>query len=76
MRATAWSLDEFAVADGFGEFTPAETRIPAQSADDREADFEARLAVERSRAEAAVPHPIDPIRLGEAVVGLMRTPAG
>jgi len=29
-----------------------------------------------SRAEAAVPHPIDPIRLGEAVVGLMRTPAG
>jgi DNA-binding response OmpR family regulator len=27
-----------------------------------------------SRAEAAVPHPIDPIRLGEAVVGLMRTP--
>ena len=29
-----------------------------------------------SRAEAAVPHPIDPIRLGEAVVGLMRTPTG
>ena len=28
-----------------------------------------------SRAEAAVPHPIDPIRLGEAVVGLLRTPA-
>ena len=27
-----------------------------------------------SRAEAAVPHPIDPIRLGEAVVGLLRTP--
>lgn len=26
-----------------------------------------------SRAEAAVPHPIDPIRLGEAVVGLLRT---
>jgi DNA-binding response OmpR family regulator len=25
-----------------------------------------------SRAEAAVPHPIDPIRLGEAVVGLLR----
>ncbi|MCV7229128.1 response regulator transcription factor [Mycolicibacterium komossense] len=28
-----------------------------------------------SRAEAAVPHPIDPIRLGEAVVGLLRAPA-
>jgi len=28
-----------------------------------------------SRAEAAVPHPIDPIALGEAVVGLLRTPA-
>jgi DNA-binding response OmpR family regulator len=28
-----------------------------------------------SRAEAAVPHPIDPIRLGEAVVRLLRTPA-
>jgi DNA-binding response OmpR family regulator len=27
-----------------------------------------------SRAEAAVPHPIDPIRLGEAVVRLLRTP--
>jgi DNA-binding response OmpR family regulator len=26
-----------------------------------------------SRAEAAVPHPIDPIQLGEAVVGLLRT---
>lgn len=26
-----------------------------------------------SRAEAAVPHPIDPIRLGEAVVSLLRT---
>ncbi|MFA5708374.1 hypothetical protein [Mycolicibacterium sp.] len=25
-----------------------------------------------SRAEAAVPHPIDPIELGEAVVGLLR----
>ena len=28
-----------------------------------------------SRAEAAVPHPIDPIRLGEAVVSLLRAPA-
>ncbi|MDV3126692.1 hypothetical protein M1247_17360 [Mycobacterium sp. 21AC1] len=28
-----------------------------------------------SRAEAAVPHPIDPIRLGDAVVSLLRTPA-
>lgn len=28
-----------------------------------------------SRAEAAVPHPIDPIRLGDAVVGLLRSPA-
>jgi CheY-like chemotaxis protein len=28
-----------------------------------------------SRAEAAVPHPIDPIRLGEAVVSLLRGPA-
>lgn len=27
-----------------------------------------------SCAEAAVPHPIDPIRLGEAVVGLLRAP--
>lgn len=53
MRATAWSLDEFAVADGFGEFTPAETRVPAQTPGDLEADFQARLAVERSRSEAA-----------------------
>lgn len=53
MRATAWSLDEFAVADDFGDFTPAETRIPAQTPDDLEADFQARLAVERSRSEAA-----------------------
>jgi len=53
MRATAWSLDEFAATDGFGEFTPAETRMPAPSADDMEADLQARLAVERSRAEAA-----------------------
>jgi DNA-binding response OmpR family regulator len=29
-----------------------------------------------SRAEAAVPHPIDPIRLGEAVVGLLRSSGG
>jgi DNA-binding response OmpR family regulator len=29
-----------------------------------------------SRAEAAVPHPIDPIRLAEVVDGLVRTPAG
>lgn len=28
-----------------------------------------------SRADAAVPHPIDPIRLGEAVIGLLRAPA-
>ena len=27
-----------------------------------------------SRAEAAVPHPIDPIRLGDAVAGLLRAP--
>lgn len=27
-----------------------------------------------SRAEAAVPHPINPIRLGDAVVSLLRTP--
>lgn len=27
-----------------------------------------------SRAEAAVPHPIDPIRLGGAVASLLRTP--
>jgi DNA-binding response OmpR family regulator len=27
-----------------------------------------------SRAEAAVPHPIDPIRLGDAVVSLLRAP--
>lgn len=29
-----------------------------------------------SRAEAAVPHPIDPIRLGDAVVGLLRSSGG
>lgn len=28
-----------------------------------------------SRADAAVPHPVDPIRLGEAVVALLRAPA-
>ena len=28
-----------------------------------------------SRAEAAVPHPIDPIQLADAVVGLLREPA-
>jgi DNA-binding response OmpR family regulator len=28
-----------------------------------------------SRAEAAVPHPIDPMRLGEVVAGLLREPA-
>jgi DNA-binding response OmpR family regulator len=28
-----------------------------------------------SRAEAAVPHPIDPIRLGDAVTSLLRTPS-
>lgn len=28
-----------------------------------------------SRAEAAVPQPIDPIQLGHAVVGLLRSPA-
>ena len=27
-----------------------------------------------SRAEAAVPHPLDPIALGNAVVGLLRSP--
>lgn len=27
-----------------------------------------------SRADAAVPHPVDPIRLGDAVVSLLRTP--
>ena len=29
-----------------------------------------------SRAEAAVPHPIDPIRLADAVAGILRSPAG
>jgi len=53
MRATTWSLDEFAVADDFGEFAPADSRMPTQSADALEADAQARLAVERSRAEAA-----------------------
>lgn len=28
-----------------------------------------------SRAEAAVPHPLDPIVLGRAVLGLLRTPS-
>ena len=27
-----------------------------------------------SRAEAAVPHPLDPIRLGDAVAGVLRSP--
>jgi hypothetical protein len=27
-----------------------------------------------SRAEGAVPHPIDPIALGRTVLGLLRTP--
>lgn len=27
-----------------------------------------------SRAEAAVPHPLDPMRLGDAVVGVLRAP--
>jgi DNA-binding response OmpR family regulator len=29
-----------------------------------------------SRAEASVPHPIDPIRLADAVTGLLRSPGG
>ncbi len=41
-------------------------RLPAGAGADRPAD-DAWLA-NWSRAEAAVPHPIDPIRLGEAVV--------
>lgn len=53
MRATTWSLDEFAVADDFSEFASADSRMPAQSADAQEADAQARLAVERSRSEAA-----------------------
>ena len=53
MRATTWSLDEFAIADGFGGFTPAETRLPVPHPDDLEADFQARLAAERSCLETA-----------------------
>ncbi len=53
MRATAWSLDEFAVADGFDEFTSTETPLPSPSADEMEADFQSRLTLERSRAESA-----------------------
>ncbi len=53
MRATTWSLDEFAVADDFSEFASADSRMPTQSADAQEADAQARLAVERSRSEAA-----------------------
>lgn len=52
MRATAWSLDEFAMADDFGAFTPPSSAATPGSAD-IEAEFQARLATERSRAEAA-----------------------
>lgn len=54
MRATAWSLDEFAMAEDFGAFTPPEPAAPAApSSEELEAEFQQRLAAERSRAEAA-----------------------
>lgn len=53
MRATVWSLDEFAVADGFGAFVPPEPPAPEPSIDEIEATFESRLADERARVEAA-----------------------
>jgi flagellar assembly protein FliH len=49
MRATAWSLDEFAPADDDHEFSPSRVRSDYPSG----GDVEARLAMERSHAEAA-----------------------
>jgi flagellar biosynthesis/type III secretory pathway protein FliH len=51
MRATAWSLDEFAPADGFDAFSPGDSR--SRSSGGRDADVESRLAIELARAEAA-----------------------
>jgi flagellar assembly protein FliH len=52
MRATAWSLDEFAAADGFDAFSPSDPRSGSSSGGG-DADYAARLADELSRAEAA-----------------------
>jgi flagellar biosynthesis/type III secretory pathway protein FliH len=52
MRATAWSLDEFAPADGFETFSPSDSRSRSSSGGG-DANAAARLANERSRAEAA-----------------------
>ncbi len=53
MRATTWSLDEFAMSADFGAFTPPESATPERPAAEIEAEVQARLAAERSRAEAA-----------------------
>ncbi len=52
LRATAWSLDEFAPADSSDEFSPTDSRSRSSSGGG-DAAFEARLAIELSRAEAA-----------------------
>jgi len=52
MRATAWSLDEFAPADGYDVFSPSGMQS-GSSSDGGDAAFEARLTIELSRAEAA-----------------------
>ena len=44
MRATAWSLDEFAMSADFGAFTPPESATPERPAAEIEAEVQARLA--------------------------------
>jgi flagellar assembly protein FliH len=51
MRATAWSLDEFAPADAYDVYSPSDSRSRSSS-DGGGAAFEARLALELSRVEA------------------------
>jgi flagellar biosynthesis/type III secretory pathway protein FliH len=51
MRAMAWSLDEFTPADSDDVFSPSDARSRSSS-DGGDAAFEARLAIELSRAEA------------------------
>lgn len=73
----------FALAILDGEATPAGGMGIAKQLKDEVADCPPLLVLTGrpddawlanwSRAEAAVPHPIDPIRLGEAVVSLLRT---
>lgn len=52
IRATAWSLDEFAATDGFDGFGADDMRTRSSSAE-VDANVQARHAIELSRAEAA-----------------------